>query len=229
MGAILSIEGLGWTPPDTDESVLEGVDFELNAGELVTLRGSSGSGKSTLLRCIIGLERFTEGRILFRGEVVSGDDFLAFRHAVRYVQQRPTRVARTVEEDLGFARDIAVERGEAPGDAEARQRERLDALGVADIEWTRDFDDLSVGEQQRLALVRSLTSEPQVLLLDEPTSSLDPARIEDVEEMLLEYLAEDDQRALLWVTHQSDQLERLDGRALNLDDLNQPGGPASDD
>ncbi|MGM0558164.1 MAG: ABC transporter ATP-binding protein [Myxococcota bacterium] len=229
MAAIVTIEDLGWTPPDTDTAVLVGVDLVLEADELVTLRGSSGSGKSTLLRCVVGLEQPTSGRILWRGEEVAGDRFLSYRNAVRYVQQRPTKVAETVADDLGFARDIATERGGGSDDAESHQRERLAQLGLGGLDWSRSFDDLSVGEQQRVALVRALTSEPQVLLLDEPTSSLDPESVGDVEAMLRAYLDESDERALLWVTHQSEQLERLGGRQLDLDDLNQQSGDASDD
>jgi putative ABC transport system ATP-binding protein len=229
MAVILRVDNLGWTPPDADAAILQGVTLELQTEQLVTLRGSSGSGKSTLLRCIVGLETPTAGRVRWRGEPVSGDTFLEFRHAVRYVQQRPTAVAEKIGDDLAFARDIARERGGKRDDYEERQREQLDALGLGNLDWSRGFDELSVGEQQRVALVRALTSEPEVLLLDEPTSSLDPESVGDVEEMIHAYLDESDDRALLWVTHQTAQLERLGGRPLDLDDLNRAAGGSSDD
>ncbi len=225
MPPILKVENLGWTPPDGDKAILDSVDLELSTGDLATLRGSSGSGKSTLLRCIVGLERLTTGRILWQGDEISGDDFLSFRHRVRYAQQRPTKVADTIGEDLSFARHTARERGSDREYLEQRQSDRLASLGLGALEWSRNFDELSVGEQQRVALVRALTSEPNVLLLDEPTSSLDPERVEDVEAIIKDYLAESpDTRAILWVTHQPEQLERLAGRPLDLDDLNDAGG-----
>lgn len=225
MSPILKVENLGWAPPDGEQAILKSVDLELGTGDLATLRGSSGSGKSTLLRCIVGLERPTTGRILWQGNEISGDDFLSFRHRIRYVQQRPTKVADTIDEDLGFARDTARERGSDRKDLEQRQRGRLASLGLDKLDWSRNFNELSVGEQQRVALVRALTSEPDVLLLDEPTSSLDPERVEDVEAIIEDYLDENrDARAILWVTHQPEQLERLGGRALDLDDLNDAGG-----
>jgi putative ABC transport system ATP-binding protein len=228
MTVLLKVKNLIWTPPGSDTRVLDQVDLSISAGELTTLRGGSGSGKSTLLRCIVGLEQADSGDILWHGERVAGDGFLRFRHRVRYVQQRPTRVADTIEDDLGFARDIAIERG-GRGNFEARQRERLDRLGLGDIEWSRGFGDLSVGEQQRVALVRSLTAEPEILLLDEPTSALDPARVEDVEALVRDYLDEaPDERAVLWVTHLTEQVERLGGRQIDLDDLNGTGAPTDD-
>ena len=228
MTILLDVKDLTWTPPGGAKRVLDGINLSVEAGELATLRGGSGSGKSTLLRCITGLEEADSGEILWRGDSVSGDGFPSFRHRVRYVQQRPTQVADTIAEDLSFARDIAREHGSS-GDLEARQRERLAGLGLGDIDWSRSFRGLSVGEQQRVALVRSLTSEPEVLLLDEPTSALDPSRVEAVEALVRDYLEQaPGERAVLWVTHLTEQVERLGGRRLDLDDLNGTGAPTDD-
>jgi ABC-type iron transport system FetAB ATPase subunit len=230
MAPLLDVDNLTWTPPGEDRAVFRGVRLTVDAGELVTLRGRSGSGKSTLLRCIIGLEKPDRGEIRWRGDAVSGDAFLAFRNHVRYVQQRPSRVADSIREDLEFARRIARERGNEPPDAESRQREYLEKLGLGDLSWSRDFDELSVGEQQRIALVRSLTSQPHVLLLDEPTSALDPGRVEDVEALVKTYLGEKpDERAVLWVTHLTEQVDRLDGRRVDLDALNRGAEPVGEE
>ncbi|MFW5968926.1 MAG: ABC transporter ATP-binding protein [Persicimonas sp.] len=215
---LLDVEDLAWRLPDSGELLFEEVTFEVEAGERVVLRGPSGSGKSTLLRCIVGLEPRAAGRVYWRGEPVEADNIRRFRSRAVYVQQRPTAVAETLEENFSFARRMAAEldADAEPMDAD-EQRELCDEIGLGRVDFSRRFDDLSVGEQQRACLVRALTGRPNLLLLDEPSSALDPERVTQVEELLCDYVeAAPETRAFLWINHQPDQIERLASRVIDL-------------
>lgn len=226
---ILELHNLTWSPPDGDTDrqappLFENASLQIAAGELVSLQGPSGSGKSTLLRCLVGLEPRHSGVIRWRGEEVGAHNIRAFRQRVHYVQQEPVAVEETVAGNLEFARRMAEElRRDAdpkPLDQDAQQK-LLDDLGLGAIDWERDFDRLSVGERQRVALVRSLTPQPDVLLLDEPTASLDDTRARQVEDLLTEYKrARPERRALVWVTHSPAQRQRLGGREIDIRRVN---------
>lgn len=216
---LFDIRDLTWIPPDGETPLFEGVDFAVPPGATIGLAGPSGSGKSTLLRCLVGLQPRESGEIRWRGEPVTGDDFRRFRRDVVYVHQEPVGVAPTLGENLAFARRMA-ETGDGSGLGEEQQRGWLARLGVGDIPWDRDFTGLSVGERQRVALVRCLTLQPTALLLDEPTASLDRTSMSDVERILDEYRAEaPDQRAVVWVSHDVEQLERVADRIVDVDAL----------
>jgi len=216
---LLKVRNLTWRPPDAEAPLFEGVDLEVPFGAVIGLAGPSGSGKSTLLRCLVGLEPRDAGEIRWRGEPVSGDDFRRFRRDVVYVHQEPVEIAPTVGENLAFARRMAGE-GERAGLDEARQRELLERLGVGRLDWSREFGALSVGERQRVALVRSLSMQPTALLLDEPTASLDRDAVGQVEALLADFRAEaPDERTLVWIGHDVDQLERVADRIVELERL----------
>ena len=163
-----------------DLRVLDGVDLEVAEHEVVCLIGASGSGKSTLLRCVDLLESVDEGRIWIRGDEVTAPDVDAdaIRRRMGIVFQAYNlfphmSVLRNVtlapEKALGLEPAVARERGEA-------LLERFGLLGKRD-EYP---DRLSGGQQQRAAIVRALAMEPEVLLLDEVTSALDPELVAEV-------------------------------------------------
>jgi putative ABC transport system ATP-binding protein len=217
---LLTVHDLSWAIPTSGEVLFEGISFEVGAGQRVVLRGPSGSGKSTLLRCVIGLEPRRAGTVLWRGEEVGPHNMRRFRNRATYVQQRPTALAETVADNLEFARRMAreLDAEQAPM-SEDEQRQLCDKLGIEPDLWSRRFDDLSVGEQQRVCMVRTLTGRPQMLLLDEPTSALDPERVSQIEELLCDYVdRRPDERAFLWVSHQPEQIERLATRVIDLQD-----------
>ena len=211
--ALFGIDNLTWEPPGGGPRLFDGVDFDVEPGTCLGLEGPSGSGKSTLLRCLVGLEPRVSGEIKWRGETVAGEEIRKFRRRVVYVHQEPVNVAETIEENLAFAREMAnaieiPELGQ-PLDRDA-QRERMAGVGLGDIDWERNFDELSVGERQRVAFVRCLTLQPAALLLDEPTASLDAESRDHIEALMEDYLAEaPDQRALVWVSHDASQIERV--------------------
>ena len=179
--------------------VLRGVDLDLAEHEVVCLIGASGSGKSTLLRCVNLLERIDAGRIFLHGEeITQGVDANKVRRRVGIVFQAfnlfpHMTVLRNVT--LAPTRVLGTPRAEAQGEAIAL----LDRFGLAD---KRDEypDRLSGGQQQRVAIVRALAMRPDLMLLDEVTSALDPELVAEVLSVIQE-LAEGGMTMLI-ATHE---------------------------
>lgn len=214
---LLEVQNLRFTAPGASHPTVSLDALVLQAGECVVVRGPSGSGKTSLLRCIVGLERPDTGVVRWQGDSIADAEYPRFRADCVYLPQKPVGTEATVGEDLAFARERAAGHDKAGRLDEAGQRALLDRLGVGALPWDREFDRLSVGEQQRVSLVRVLSLAPTVLLVDEPTSALDPERVELVEQILLEHRdAKPDARALVWVTHHADQAARVGTRTLEL-------------
>ena len=173
---------------------------------VTVVAGPSGAGKTTLLRLCNRLEVATRGQVLLQGEDVLDLDPLALRRRVGMVFQRPTVFGGTVRANLAVARPGLVD-----GDYEsALERVALQA-GVLDQEAAT----LSGGEAQRLCLARTLLTEPEVLLLDEPTAALNEGP-KLVFERLVRGLAAGGV-GVLWVSHDLAQVRRLADRVLVLD------------
>lgn len=180
---MIRIEHCTITYEDTLTPTLDDVNLVIPEGELVLVTGRTGSGKSTLLGMINGLvPHFTGG--LLRGSVrVDGLTTAKYpprdlAHVVGVVSQDPLAgfVTDTVEEELAYA----MEQLAIPGDVmRKRVEETLDLMGIAELRG-RALSTLSGGQQQRVAIGAALTSHPKVLVLDEPTSSLDPTAAEEV-------------------------------------------------
>jgi tungstate transport system ATP-binding protein len=157
-----------------DVTIVEGVSLTLAADATTTVIGPNGAGKSTLLRLAMGLIRPTSGRVTWGGR----PDVPPRRRAV--VFQRPTMLRRSVAGNVRYALAAA---GCARADRAKRAAELLDLVGLADLAG-RPARRLSGGEQQRLALARALAKDPDVLFLDEPTASLDPAATKTIEDLI---------------------------------------------
>ena len=160
--------------------VLRGIDLELEDHEVVCLIGASGSGKSTLLRCVNLLEPLDRGRVFLDHEEITrrGVDVNAVRRRIGIVFQAYNLFPHmTVLRNVTLApRDVL---GLGRQEAEARGLELLGRFGLAD---KRDEypDRLSGGQQQRVAIVRALAMGPELMLLDEVTSALDPELVAEV-------------------------------------------------
>jgi polar amino acid transport system ATP-binding protein len=166
--------------------VLKGVDLSLAAHEVICLIGASGSGKSTLLRCVNLLEPIDAGRIWVLGQEITADgvDENAVRRHVGIVFQSFNLFPHmNVLRNVTLAPVKALGTSRAAADQEAR--ELLRRFGLDDRE--SDFPDrLSGGQQQRVAIVRALAMRPQILLLDEVTSALDPELVAEVLDLIRE-------------------------------------------
>jgi polar amino acid transport system ATP-binding protein len=161
-------------------AVLRGIDLVVEDHEVVCLIGASGSGKSTLLRCIDLLEPVDAGRIWVEGtEITAADvDENAVRRRIGIVFQAFNLFPHmTVARNVTLAQEKAL--GRTAADARATCDELLGRFGLADK--ADDYPDrLSGGQQQRVAIARALAMEPDVLLLDEVTSALDPVLVAEV-------------------------------------------------
>lgn len=163
-----------------DHIVLDGIDLDVAAHEVVALVGASGSGKSTLLRTVNLIERIDDGEILLRGRDVSDPriDADAVRARIGVVFQHYNLFPHlTVLDNVTLASRLVHRVGRA--EAERRGLELLASIGLAD--FARSFPDrLSGGQQQRAAIVRAIATDPELLLLDEVTSALDPELVGEV-------------------------------------------------
>jgi len=169
--------------------VLRGIDLVLAEHEVVCLIGASGSGKSTLLRCVNLLEPIASGRIVVGGEEITarGVDVDVVRRGIGIVFQSFNLFPHmTVLENVTLAPRKA--RGLSRSEAEADATRLLERFGLADKR--EEYPDrLSGGQQQRVAIARALAMEPQLLLLDEVTSALDPELVAEVLDVIRELAA----------------------------------------
>jgi polar amino acid transport system ATP-binding protein len=160
--------------------VLDGIDLDVPSGSAVTLIGASGSGKSTLLRCVNLLEPIDDGYITLNGVDISapGLDPNPIRRRIGMVFQSFNLFPhlRVIENVTLAPRKLGVATG---AEATARAGQLLDRLGLGP-KATAYPDQLSGGQQQRVAIARSLAMDPEVMLLDEITSSLDPELVGEV-------------------------------------------------
>ena len=198
-----------------EHEVLRGIDLELDDHEVVCLIGASGSGKSTLLRCVNLLEPLDSGRIFLGGEEITrrGVDVNAVRRRIGIVFQAFNLFPHmTVLRNVTLApRDVLkLSRAEA----EARGLELLARFGLED---RRDEypDRLSGGQQQRVAIVRALAMRPELMLLDEVTSALDPELVAEVLNVIRE-LAEGGMTMLI-ATHEMGFAREVADRVCFLD------------
>jgi len=206
--------------------VLRGIDLELAEHEVVCLIGASGSGKSTLLRCVNLLEPLDAGQVLLHGELVSrrGVDVNRIRQRIGIVFQ-----AFNLFPHMTVLRNVTLAPRDALGlsraEAEARATELLARFGLED---KRDEypDRLSGGQQQRVAIVRALAMQPQLMLLDEVTSALDPELVAEVLNVIRE-LAEGGMTMLI-ATHEMTFARDIANRVCFLDDglILEEGPPA---
>ncbi|WP_374118477.1 ectoine/hydroxyectoine ABC transporter ATP-binding protein EhuA [Streptomyces sp. 8L] len=210
-----------------DHLVLDKLDFEVKRGEHVTLIGPSGSGKTTILRLLMTLERLSGGVIWVDGEPLShartADGGL--KPATEKQLRESRRKIGMVFQQFNLFPNMNVLRNitEAPvtvlgvdrGEAEARARELLDMVGLGDKVGAHPTQ-LSGGQQQRVAIARALAMRPDVLLLDEVTSALDPELVAGVLD-LLRQIAHDTDITMLCVTHEMNFARDVSDQVLMFD------------
>ena len=197
---IVSCENLTYSYPSSEQAALADLTFELCAGEYVGVVGPNGGGKSTLMRLLNGLLRPDSGSVRI-GELDPATEPFETRKRVGMLFQNPDNglVAPFVEDDVAFGlENLGVER---PVMRE-RVRKAIRAVGLRGYE-RREPHTLSGGEKQRVALAGLLALDPEILLLDEPTSMLDAAGRREVLERLEGLRGT---RTILHVTHHLDEL-----------------------
>ncbi|HEY9213915.1 MAG TPA: amino acid ABC transporter ATP-binding protein [Ancylobacter sp.] len=204
---VLSVEGLHKSFGSNE--VLKGIDLKVEAGERIAILGSSGSGKSTLLRCINFMEMPSTGRIALDGCAIGvegrGGAITARSGELRRLR---TRVGMIFQQFNLFPHMTVLEnvmegpvtvKGMKRKEARATAQDYLKRVGLSD-KAEQYPQRLSGGQQQRVAIARALAMEPEILLFDEPTSSLDPELVGEVLDVILGLSKEG--RTMLLVTHE---------------------------
>ncbi len=203
-----------------DRRILTGATFSVARGGIVALMGPSGSGKTTILRAIAGLERFDEGAIRLEGVTLEGG------------RQPSKSVLRTLRREVGLVfqfhhlfdhlsalRNLTLAPVHVLGipvaEAEAHAREWLRVLGV-EHRASALPRELSGGEAQRVAIARALAVNPPLLMMDEPTASLDPSRRNELGELLTRISGQN--RTILVSTHDDDFARRWATVTLHMHD-----------
>lgn len=193
------------------QALVEDVSIEVHEKEVFVVFGPSGSGKTSLLRLLNRLDEPTAGTVYIDGTDYREIPPRTLRRRVGWVPQQPTLVQRTVAENIAWGPNLRDE----PVDEE-RLRNLLDRLGLAGFA-NRDADRLSGGEAQRVAIARTLFNEPEVVLLDEPVSSLDAEAADRVESLLQQVMTDFSLTAVL-VTHDAERARRLGTQGVRLED-----------
>ncbi|MEI7857732.1 MAG: ABC transporter ATP-binding protein [Methanomicrobiales archaeon] len=188
------------------KNILEDISLEIRKGEIFTLIGPSGSGKTTLLRLIDLLDRPTAGKIFFNGQDTDGPEEvrLAIRRRMGMVFQKPGVLNTTVGKNVAFGLKF---RGADQTTIAKKVTAALELVGLPGFEGRRAVT-LSGGEMQRVAIARAMVTEPEVLLLDEPTANLDPVSTELIEDLLIRINSEM-HTTILFSTHDMIQGQRL--------------------
>lgn len=171
MAEVIAIENLRYSYPD-GQPALRGVSLRISEGETVALMGPNGAGKSTLLLHLNGLLHSHDGKVSVLGQVVHDGNLKTVRRQVGMVFQNPDDqlFSPTVFDDVAFG---PLNLGMTPSEVKHSVKQALEAVGMTGYE-ARSPHHLSLGEKRRIAIATVLAMSPKILVLDEPTSSLDP-------------------------------------------------------
>jgi putative ABC transport system ATP-binding protein len=205
-GHLIHSENLSFGYSDSPP-LYSGASFSVRPGAFYLVRGPSGSGKSSLLRLMNRLEEPTEGALYLKGEPYDNIPAPDLRRQILYIQQTPTVTDGSVKDNLlmpfSFKNNRSLTKPE-----DHRLRKLLDDFSLDKIDLDKPARALSVGQQQRLCLIRGLLLSPSVILLDEPTSALDDESSHIVENMA-EALCIDQGKAIVLVSHREFKPRRV--------------------
>ena len=167
-----------------DKTLLADLSLSISQGDFLVIRGQSGSGKSSFLRLLNRLAEPSSGSIRVDDEPLHEMDVTTYRRRVGYVQQTPIMVDGSVYDNLVLPFGYSSSTSDAPG--RDHLASELESYNMKDVDLDEAADTLSVGQKQRVALIRTLLTEPDILLCDEPTSALDPESRHIVEDRIRE-------------------------------------------
>jgi putative ABC transport system ATP-binding protein len=167
---VLELASVSFSYPGR-QALLDKVSLQLQEGDFLVVTGPSGAGKSTFLRLLCRLESPTSGEIRYRGDPVDRLFAPELRKRVSYLQQVPVVLPQTVAQNLLLPFILRQSRSAAP--TRKRLRDALDRVGLDQVALDAAAEELSVGQRQRLCLMRTVLTGPEVILLDEPLSALD--------------------------------------------------------
>ncbi|WP_134671534.1 phosphonate ABC transporter ATP-binding protein [Halorussus marinus] len=210
---------------ETGDEALGGVSMEVSGNEIVAIVGPSGAGKSTLIRCINRLTEPTAGEVWLDDTEITGLDTAELRKARRdmgmifqefNLVERLTVMENVLSGRLGYTSNWKALRRKFAGEDVQRAYEILDRVGLGGYDNSR-ADELSGGQRQRVGIARAVIQRPKILLVDEPTSSLDPETSRSVMELLTDIATDDDIPVLINI-HEIDLAIDYANRIVGLSD-----------
>lgn len=207
---ILSIKNASYRYSDavSDEYALKDINYDFECGKIYAIRGRSGSGKTTLLSLISGLERCTEGNIIFDGKDLKNINLDKYRNSeIGIVFQSYNLLPfMTALENIVLSMDIS---GRKYKNKKEKALELMKKVGLKEEYKDRKVLKLSGGEQQRVAIARSLSYDPKMILADEPTGNLDKQTESEILEIFKE-LSHKENKCVIIVTHSSNVCSLVD-------------------
>ena len=207
---ILKLEDVGYRYKDApkDSYVFKNINYDFEEGKIYAIKGKSGSGKTTLLSLITGLEKCTEGQILYDGKTLKKMNLDRYRNTdIGIVFQSYNLLPRlTAIENIMVSMEISKVKVK---NKKEKALELMKSVGLSEEHAKRKILKLSGGEQQRIAIARSLSYNPKIIIADEPTGNLD----KDTESEILKifkHLAKDENKCVIIVTHSQNVCDAVD-------------------
>lgn len=220
------LNNLRFSYPGADTATLEIDHWQVDSGDAVFLQGQSGAGKSTLLNLISGVLSGATGEISVLGQrldAMSGSQRDRFRaNHIGYVFQQFNLVPYLDALDNIRLANRFSSRQQSPERPVSEIQALLGDLQLSEADWSKPASRLSIGQQQRVAIARALVNQPEVLIADEPTSSLDQENRDNFMQVLMERVGRD-RITLIFVSHDR-TLEHHFKRVERLSDINRAGG-----
>ena len=208
--SILKLENVGYRYKDApkDSYVFKNVNYEFEQGKMYAIKGKSGSGKTTLLSLITGLEKCTAGKVLYDGKDLKKMNLDTYRNTdIGIVFQSYNLLpSLTAIENIVLSMDISKVK---VNNKKEKALSLMKSVGLSENQAKRKILKLSGGEQQRIAIARSLSYNPKIIIADEPTGNLDKDTENDILN-IFEHLAKDENKCIIIVTHSQNVCDRTD-------------------
>jgi putative ABC transport system ATP-binding protein len=208
--SILKLENVGYRYSDApkDTYVFKNINYEFEQGKMYAIKGKSGSGKTTLLSLITGLEKCTEGKVLYDGKDLKKMNLDKYRNTdIGIVFQSYNLLpSLTAIENIILSMDVSKVKIK---DKKEKAIELMKSVGLSEEHSKRKILKLSGGEQQRIAIARSLSYNPKIIIADEPTGNLDRDTENDILN-IFEHLAKEENKCIIIVTHSQNVYNRAD-------------------
>ena len=208
--SVLKLENVGYRYSDApkDVYVFKNINYEFEQGKIYAIKGKSGSGKTTLLSLITGLEKCTEGKVLYNNQDLKKFNLDKYRNSdIGIIFQSYNLLPHlTALENIILSMDVSKVKVE---DKKERALQLMKNVGLTENHAKRKVLKLSGGEQQRIAIARSLSYNPKAIIADEPTGNLDKETENEIIKIFKE-LAHKENKCVIIVTHSNNICENAD-------------------